>query len=201
MTNENEEHSSTPQIGPLTLVENSEPTMNQTGTVTLTVARHEDTIAGHVVVTFAKPGTLSCHDLLSCKSTSELLLRAERDGVKTDEAALVATVDDYGVARTVYVTPQPQNNFRDFAIWVGNVTDTLANLKARNIGFYLCKDSLATDSLADLMSQVIRSIVEIKLADDICLIVGNHAYNEILNTALALKQELDGVSGKVHVLH
>lgn len=201
MTNENEEHTSVPQIGPIGLITTSEPTMNQTGSVTLTVARHEETIAGHIVVTFAKPGTLTCSDLLNCKSTSELLLRAEQEGIKTDEPALVATVDDFGVARTVYLTPQPNNNFRDFAVWVGQVTDTLASLKARNIGFYLCKNSLNPDALSELMSQVIRSIVEIKLADDICLIVGNHAYNEILNTALSLKHELDGVTGKIHVLH
>ena len=196
-----QEHPSTPQIGPLTMVSPSEPTMNQSGNVTLTVARHEDTIAGHLIVTFAKRGTLTCSDLLGCKSTSELLIRAEKEGTKTDEPALLATVDDYGVARTVYLTPLPNNNFRDFAIWVGQVTDTLTNLKARNLGFYLCKDSLNTDALSDLMAQVIRSIVEAKLADDICLVVGNHAYNEILDTALTLKHELDGVVGKVHVLH
>lgn len=192
---------STPQIGPLTSITPSEPTMDQHGNVTLTVARHEDTIAGHLIVTFAKKGTLTCSDLLSCKSTSELLLRAEKEGTKTDEPALLATVDDYGVARTVYLTPMPAANFRDFAIWVGQVTDTLTHLKSKNIGFYLCKDSLNADALSDLMSQVIRSIVETKLVDDICLVVGNHAYNEILNTALALKHELDGVAGKVHVLH
>lgn len=196
-----QEPQSTPVIGPIGLVTTLEPTMDQAGTVTLTVARHEDTIAGHVIVTFAKQGSLTCHDLLNCKSTSELLLRAERDGIKTDEPALLATVDDYGVARTVYLTPLPNNNFRDFAVWVGQVTETLTNLKSRNIGFYLCRDSLKADALSDLISQVIRSIVETKIADDICLVVGNHAYNEILSTALTLKHELDGVSGKVHVLH
>lgn len=196
-----QEHPSTPQIGPMNLVTPSEPTMNQNGNVTLTVARHEDTIAGHLIVTFAKRGSLTCSDLLSCKSTSELLLRAEKEGTKTDEPALLATVDDHGTARTVYLTPLPNNNFRDFAIWVGQVTDTLTNLKARNLGFYLCKESLGADALSELMGQVIRSIVEAKLADDICLVVGNHAYNEILETALSLKHELDGVVGKVHVLH
>lgn len=195
------DHESTPEIGPMSSITPSEPTMDQHATVTLTVARHEDTIAGHLIVTFAKKGSLSCSDLLSCKSTSELLLRAEKDGTKLDEPALLATVDDYGVARTVYLTPMPANNFRDFAIWVGQVTDTLSNLKTKNVGFYLCRDSLNTDALSDLMSQVIRSIVETKLVNDICLVVGNHAYNEILDTALALKHELDGVAGKVHVLH
>lgn len=196
-----QQHQSAPQIGPLTIVANSEPEMVPSGAVTLTVARHENTIAGHLIVTFAKKGSLTCHDLLACKSTSELLERAEKDGINQDEPALLATVDDLGVARTVYLTPIPNHNFRDFAIWVGQVTDTLANLKARNLGFYLCKESLNPDALSDLISQVIRSIVEAKLADDICLVVGNHAYNEILNTALGLKHELDGVSGKVHVLH
>lgn len=169
--------------------------------VTITVARAEANIAGHVIVTFAKKGPLTCPDLLKARTTFELLSRAEREGVDISEPALLATIDDFGVARSVYLTPRPDSQFRDFAVWVGTVTETLGNLKATQVGLYLCKDSLEADALSDLVSQAVRSLVEAKVAKDICLIVGNHAYNEVLATALTLKHELDGGQTSVHVLH
>lgn len=169
--------------------------------VTITVARAESNIAGHVIVSFAKKGPLTCRDLLKEKTTFDLLSKAESEGVEIAEPALLATIDDKGMARTVYLTPRPDPQFRDFAVWVGMVTETLTNLKASQVGIYLCKDSLQPDMISDLVSQAVRSLVEAKAARDICLIVGKHAYNEVLSTALLLKQELDGGQASVHVLH
>jgi hypothetical protein len=174
---------------------------NLNPSVTLTVARAESTILGHVIVTFAKKGNLSCKDLLNCPTTFALLSKAEDEGVDITEPALLATIDDQGVGRSVYLTPRPDPQFRDFAVWIGNVTETLSNLKTKQVGLYLCKDSLDHDSLNDLVCQVIRSLVEAGIVQDICLIVGRHGYNDVLATALSLKHELDGPRASIHVLH
>lgn len=169
--------------------------------VTLTVARSEATIAGHVIFTFAKKGPLTCHDLLKCESTFALLSKLEAEGAHLSEPALLATVDEDGTARSVYITPKPDPQFRDYAVWVGMVNETITQLKAKQVGFYLCKDSLEPEALSDLASQAVRSLIEARSVRDICLIVGRHAYNEVLSTALTLKQELDSTQASVHVLH
>lgn len=192
LTNSSSAPSASPSIG-------VEPVLDNV--VTLTVARAESTILGHVIVTFAKKGSLTCQDLLKCKTTFELLTKAEQEGVSISEPALLATIDDNDVARTVYITPKPDHQFRDFAVWIGMVTETLANLKATQVGLYLCKESLDGDIISDLVSQVVRSLVDTKGIRDICLVVGRHAYNEVLSTALTLKHELDGTQASVHVLH
>ena len=125
--------------------------------VTLTVARSEAAIRGHVIVTFAKHGPLGCSDLLKCATTFELLSRAESEGVKIVEPALLATIDDQGIARTVYLTPRPDPQFRDYAHWVGTVTEVLNSLKAQQVGLYLCNDSLEKGALSDLVCQLVRS--------------------------------------------
>jgi hypothetical protein len=182
---------------------NSEPPNDQlrTSNFTLRVARTEDDIADHFVVTFAKSGTLTIQDLLKEPSISQLLQSAENFGVNISEPALLAVADDVSQARTIYLTPTPNNSFRDFAVWVGHVSHTIEQLKTKKVGLYLCKDSLPSEQLKELINQTIRVFVENKIANDICLIVGQHAYTDILSTALQLKQELDGPYAALHILH
>ncbi|MCX6124575.1 MAG: hypothetical protein NTV34_07465, partial [Proteobacteria bacterium] len=132
-----------PSIAPVNEIETSLETA-----VTLTVARSESAIIGHVIVTFAKHGQITCSDLLKCATMFELLSRAESEGVKIAEPALLATIDDQGIARTVYLTPRPDPQFRDYAQWVGTVTEVLSSLKAQQVGLYLCKDSLEKGALS-----------------------------------------------------
>jgi hypothetical protein len=191
----------TPEASQANLIDGSSPQVAFSGPVTLSIARDEQTIAGHIIVTFAKSGPLTCTDLLKYQTTADLLSHAETHGVSISEPALLAVTSSAGEARTIYITPPPQNNFRDFAIWVGQVSETLSNLKAKNVGFYLCKDSLPNESLMDLVSQVVRSAVDAQVAMDISLVVGNYPYNEILAMALELKQELESTQTSVHVIH
>ena len=169
--------------------------------ITITIAKAEETVLDHVIVTFAKKGRLTCQDLLKSRSTFELLAKAENEGVNTTEPALLAISDEAGIARTIYLTPMPESHFRDFAVWVGNVTETLINLKARKVGIYLCNDTLDRESISELVSQVVRALVESSPVKNISLIVGKHAYNQILNTALLLKNELESGTSSIHILH
>ena len=153
------------------------------------------------MITFAKPGDVTCPEMLSKDSTSRLLYEIEQRGQNISEASLMGIANESGEARRLFVTPCPGENFRDYAVWVGMVTDTIVNLKARKIALYPCPGALTEENAFDLTCQLVRSLIEAKATDEIALVVGRYNYNKILNMALELKSELKSSDLPVKVIH
>ena len=132
------------------------PTKNtaatNTRTITLSLAVDDVDLTDHLVVTFAKNGLLDCPHMLTENSTSKLLYEIERNGQKVEEPSLMAIADDNGQARRVFVTPCPAPNFRDYAVWVGLVAETVQNLKARSVALYPCHGSLTDENTFELIA-------------------------------------------------
>jgi hypothetical protein len=106
-----------------------------------------------------------------------------------------------GQARRVFVTPCPGDNFRDYAVWVGMVTETVSNLKVRKVALYPCPGALSDENSFELTSQLVRALIEANAADEVALIVGRYNYNKLLNMALELKSELKTANNSIHVIH
>jgi hypothetical protein len=176
------------------------PTGQQQGIV-ISLAINDQDIADHLVVTFAKTGAVACTDMLEESSTSRLLYELELKGQNVKEPSLMGIASDSGEARRVFVTPCPDDNFRDYAVWVGMVSETIANLKVRKIALYPCPGALSDESSFELTSQLVRALIESKTADEVALIVGRYEYNKLLNMALELKTELTGPQSTIHVVH
>lgn len=169
--------------------------------ITLSLAVNDRDIIDHLVITFAKPGAVACKDMLGESSTSRLLFELEQKGQNVKEPSLMGIVGDDGEARRVFVTPCPGGNFRDYAVWVGLVTDTVIQLKVRKVALYPCPGALNDEDSFELTSQLVRSLIEAKAADQVALVVGRYSYNKLLNMALELKQELKSDTTSIHVLH
>ena len=178
-----------------------EPTLSLSGGVTISLAHRESDLFQKLVVCFTKKGSISCERLMTCSSTLDMLALAEMEGTSLSEPALLAITGEDEIARTVYMTPAPGANFRDFAVWVGSVTETVGYLKARSVAIYLAKDSLDSSDIAELTCQFVRSLVEAKAVDEVSLFIGRHDYNQTLNLALSLKNELNSSEVTVTVLH
>jgi hypothetical protein len=170
-------------------------------TITLSLAVDDTDITDHLVVTFAKNGSLECPDMLHENSTSKLLYDIELKGQNITEPSLMAIADANGVARRVFITPCPSPNFRDYAIWVGLVSETVQNLKARSIALYPCHGSLTDENTFELVAQLVRALLDANAADNVALIVGRYNYNKILNLALELKNELKTDTTNIKVVH
>jgi hypothetical protein len=169
--------------------------------LTISLAVIDKDISDHLVVTFAKPGAVTCPEMLSNDSTSRLLYDIEQKGQNITEASLMGIADDTGEARRLFVTPCPGENFRDYAVWVGMVTETVVNLKARKIALYPCPGALSEENAFALTCQLVRSLIEAKASDHVALVVGRYNYNKILNMALELKAELKSSEMPVQVIH
>jgi hypothetical protein len=167
----------------------------------ISIAVNDQDIADHLMVTFAKPGAVTCPEMLSRDSTSQLLYEIEQKGQSVSEASFMGIAGDDGQARRLFVTPCPGENFRDHAVWVGMVTDTVINLKARKIALYPCPGALSEDAAFDLTCQLVRSLIDAKAADHVALVVGRYNYNKILNMALELKAELKSSKLPIQVVH
>jgi len=139
--------------------------------------------------------------MISSDSTARLLYEIEKKGQTVTEPSLMGIAGDDGEARRLFVTPCPDNNFRDFAVWVGMVTDTVINLRSRKIALYPCPGALHDDEAFDLMSQLIRSLIEAKACDNIALVVGRYPYNKLLNSALELRSELKSSELPIQIIH
>jgi len=169
--------------------------------ITLLLAIDDHDISDHLVITFAKHGAVACPDMLEGNSTSRLLYELERQGQNVTEPSLMGIASDTGEARRVFVTPCPGDNFRDYAVWVGMVTETVINMKARKVALYPCPGALTDENAFDLTSQLVRSLLEARAADQVALIVGRYNYNKLLNMALELKTELKTPTTAIHVIH
>jgi hypothetical protein len=169
--------------------------------ITLSLAVDDLDITDHLVITFAKAGTVPCQGMLEQGSTSHLLYELERHGQNVTEPFLMAIASEDGQARRTYVTPCPGDNFRDYAVWVGMVTETILNLKARNVALYPCIGALSNVNALELTSQLVRSIIEADAADNVAFIVGRYDYTGLLNMALELKSELKTAAKSIQIIH
>lgn len=185
-------------------VDPTRPTQETTAksrTITLSLAIDDVDLTDHLVVTFAKNGLLDCPNMLTENSTSKLLYEIEKNGQKVEEPSLMAIADDHGQARRVFVTPCPSPNFRDYAVWVGLVAETVQNLKARNVALYPCHGSLTDENTFELIAQLVRSLLDANSAESVALIVGRYNYNKLLNLALELKNEFTSDTTTINVVH
>lgn len=180
--------------------EPSPATQRQQGIV-ISLAVNDQDIADHLVVTFAKKGAVACAEMIEETSTSKLLYEIELKGQSVHEPSLMGVATEDGEARRVFVTPCPGDNFRDYAVWVGMVTETVSNLKVRKVALYPCPGALNDESSFELTSQLVRALIEANAADEVALIVGRYNYNKLLNMALELKSELKTASNSIHVIH
>jgi hypothetical protein len=176
-------------------------TAQPTETITLSLAVDDADLRDHLVITFAKNGALECPDMISEPSTSKLLYEIELKGQNVTEPSLMAIASEDGVARRVFITPCPAPNFRDYAVWVGLVTETVQNLKARNVALYPCHGSLTDENSFELVGQLVRALLDAKCADNVALIVGRYNYNKLVNLALELKTELKSDTMSIRVIH
>jgi hypothetical protein len=180
---------------------NTSSTAQPTETITLSLAVDDADLRDHLVITFAKNGALECPDMISEASTSKLLYEIELKGQNVTEPSLMAIAGDDGVARRVFITPCPAPNFRDYAVWVGLVSETVQNLKARNVALYPCHGSLTDENSFELVGQLVRALLDAKCADNVALIVGRYNYNKLVNLALELKTELKSDTMSIRVIH
>jgi hypothetical protein len=179
----------------------SDPNSSTVRTITLSLVIDDFDLTNYLVVTFAKNGSLQCPDMLLESSTSKLLYDIEQKGQDVTEPSLMAIAGNDGVARRVFVTPCPAPNFRDYAVWVGLVSETVQNLKARNVALYPCHGSLTDENTFELVSQLMRSLLDGNSADNVALIVGRYNYNKLLNLLLELKSELKNENTSIKVVH
>jgi hypothetical protein len=179
----------------------SEPNSSTVRTITLSLAIDDFDLTNYLVVTFAKNGSLQCPEMLLENSTSKLLYDIEQKGQDVTEPSLMAIAGDDGVARRVFVTPCPAPNFRDYAVWVGLVSETVQNLKARNVALYPCHGSLTDENTFELVSQLMRALLDGNSSDNVALIVGRYNYNKLLNLLLELKSELKNENTSIKVVH
>lgn len=169
--------------------------------ITISLAVHDTDITDHLVITFAKNGAVACAEMLEENSTSKLLYELELRGQNVKEPSLMGIAGEDGEARRVFVTPCPSDNFRDYAVWVGLVTDTVINLKMRKVALYPCPGALSDENSFELTSQLVRALIEADAADHVAFVVGRYNYNKLLNMALDLKNELKTPTTTIHVLH
>lgn len=191
----------TTKQGSVTATDNTSSTTQPSETITLSLAVDDADLRDHLVVTFAKNGALECPDMISEPSTSKLLYEIELKGQNVTEPSLMAIAGEDGVARRVFITPCPAPNFRDYAVWVGLVTETVQNLKARSVALYPCHGSLTDENSFELVGQLVRALLDAKCADNVALIVGRYNYNKLVNLALELKTELKSDTMSIRVIH
>jgi len=181
--------------------ENSRDASKSNSSITLSLAVDDIDLTEHLVITFARNGLVQCPDMLNEDSTSKLLYEIEQKGQNVTEPSLMAIAGQDGIARRVFITPCPAPNFRDYAVWVGLVAETVQNMKARKVALYPCHGSLTDENTFELLAQLIRSLLDAKSADNVALIVGRYNYNKLLNLVLELKNELKNDTNEITVVH
>lgn len=167
---------------------------------TINLASDEAEVHTRFWVTFGKAGKLTPGQLLDEPKVSKMMERLSNEGIAESESVMLAKTEG-DQATLIFVSRIPEGNFRDQAVWVAHVTETLGAWGNRCVGFYFPPHGLEMHRSSELLAQTIRTLVNENLCDHFYLLVGQHNYNHLLNLSLNLKAELDVGDLSVQINH
>ena len=139
-------------------------------------------------------------DLLGKSTVDEIFKLAANDGVREDGPVVLF---DSVAEKTLglLLMPVPDANFRNRTLWVEKLTATLTPWGPQRLGIYLAPEILGPDPKMELLTTILRAVIQNSYLNEIFLLTGNHGTNLLLNALVRLRQELLSENFELYVYH
>ncbi len=168
--------------------------------ITLRIVTQEDEAECNFWVGLFKKGELDPSKIMDLPSIPDMFAEAATKGV-TDNGPLMLTDSFSTPPKYLYLLPLPHEDFRDRAIWIGDLVKTTKSWSPASVGFYLAPELLQSETCDELIQQILRELICNSEINDFYLLVGDHGLNSVLNSAIHLKHEFDQEKINLFVFH
>lgn len=197
-----------PQVTASSSVLSEHPVGDQ---VSIEVVNRADGTACDLWVVFKKPGRLAPAELLNAPDLDAMLTRAIEEGVDTSDACILLSDTSREIPCRVLLCDFPEGEFREKVIWDQEICNRISGLKIQSLGIYFSYAAFGGDtapherwvkaSSREFLINFTASAVEFSNIKSFKVYVGQDSYNDILNSMLMLKQDLESKDTSVAVIH
>lgn len=148
----------------------------------------------------ATRGEKTPQNIMAEPTVVSMLDQAATTGLAED-APIMLSDTTQAPSQYLYLMPVPETDFRDRSLWIHNILETIKNWSPEKIGIYLHPAVMASDPAKDLLRSVLTALIETTGIRNYFLLVGSHGVNDLINTALTVKSELETSDREVVVFH
>jgi len=163
-------------------------------------------------IAFKKQGTPQPIDYLNQGNIDQVLTRAIQDGINVDDpVVMLSDTSNEGSPYRVLLCNFPEGEFREKVIWDQELCRRILNLKVSKLGIYFSdvvfgKESAPHDrwvkaAAREFLIHFIASVVEFSKVKSFKVFIGDNSYNDLLNSVLMLKQDLESKETGVELTH
>lgn len=140
------------------------------------------------------PGTL-----LDSQDIPAIFLQAATDGL-AEEKPLMLSDSTETQARFFYFAPAPKAH-ESLNTWIDAVSKTIIDLKLSQLGIYIAPELVEKERAQAMLNGLLERLVARASIKQFHLYPGGHGSNQILNTALQLKNAPETGDTKIFVFH
>jgi hypothetical protein len=125
---------------------------------------------------------------------------AAEKGIAGNQTLLV-TDTEKTPPRYMYFLSTPSDEFRERAMWLSELTQTIRSIQPGSIGFYIDPNLAVDDDEHELVLSILRELIRVSDTTDYYLLIGDYGLNTLLNAAVRLRGELLQDSINLYVFH
>lgn len=150
-----------------------------------------------------KSGDLSPLKLMESSQVAEVFLRAATEGLSESDAVLISdnSSKDPEAQRMFYFVPEPSWQAQGSTDWVQSVAKTISQLKIKQVGIFFSPGIFDKETSRSNLIQLLKFLIKGSAVREYHLYPGAHGTNIILNSALAVKTDLESELSKIFVFH
>ncbi len=167
--------------------------------VIINILPREDLTHCHFWLGVFQEGSLHPVSLLDYQDTTSIFLRAATEGLAEDKPLMLSDCATE-LPRFFYFVPTPKS-LESLNTWIDTVSRTIIDLKLEQLGIYLAPELLVKERAQSLLSDLLEKLIQKSCIKQYHLYPGGHGSNQILNTALQLKNSIENQAAKIFVFH
>jgi len=148
----------------------------------------------------ASKGQRTPQNVLGAATVVKMLDDAAVEGI-VDDAPIMLSDTTQTPAQYLYLMPKPEPEFRDRSLWIHTILETIKNWNPETIGIYLHPAVISSTAAKELLGATLTALIESTKIKNYYLLVGSHGVNDLINTALRVKNDLETSDREVVVFH
>ena len=145
-------------------------------------------------------GTVQSQELLALSDYQKIFAIAAQQGLHEDEAVMLSNTD-CSPSRYTYLVPAPADPQQVERATVQAFVSALKLWRPSRAGLYLAPQLVAPQVAAEMLLQIVRGAMLAASLREFCLATGTAEANELLNTTVWLKENLEKEAINVCIYH
>ena len=145
-------------------------------------------------------GTVQSQELLALADYQKIFTIATQQGLNEDEAIMLSNTD-CSPSRYTYLVPAPDDSQQVERATVQAFVTALKLWRPSRAGLYFAPQLVAPQVAAEMLLQIVREAMLTAALREFCLATGTPEANDLLNTTVWLKENLEKEAINVCIYH